>query len=64
MKYLENYKEEFRANQLMFAAMRFTRTFEGSSVELDKVLREDFPELSAVVREELHLLFIYRNENY
>lgn len=64
MKYLENYKEAYRANRLMYEAMKFARTFEGSSSELTRALKENFPELSAVVREELHLLYTYRNENY
>jgi hypothetical protein len=64
MKYLENYKEAYRANKLMYEAMKFARTFEGSSSELEKALKEEFPEIGAVVRQELALLYIYRNENY
>lgn len=64
MKYLNDYKEAYRANKLMYDAMFFTRNFEGTSSELTRALKENFPELGAVVREELHLLYTYRNENY
>lgn len=56
MKYFKDYKEAYRANNFMSDAMFFARNFEGSSSELEKLLKEKFPELSGIVKTELILL--------
>ena len=56
MKYFKDYKEAYRANNFMCDAMSFARNFSGSPSELEKELKEKFPELSGVVRTELILL--------
>lgn len=64
MKYFENYKEAYRANNFMLEAMSFARTFEGSPSELEKELKEKFTELSGVVRTELILLHGFKQSLY
>jgi hypothetical protein len=64
MKYFKDYKEAYRANNFMLDAMSFARTFEGSAPELEKELKEKFPELSGIVRTELILLHGFKQALY
>ena len=64
MKYFKDYKEAYRANNFMCDAMSFARNFSGSLSELEKELKEKFPELSGVVRTELILLHGFKQSLY